>query len=192
MAMTREQWLLHAADLIRRDVKRAGVVVPPVAVSCSWPGGGSMHKRIGEAWPKAASKAGVNEVFISPKIEDPARVVGVLCHVLAHAALDCAHGHRAEFVRVAKLMGCAGQPTSMVPPTAISGAWAAVITAKHGPYPHRMVDMAKAGQKKQVNRQIKLECGECGAIWRMSRTQAALAQCCPCCRSEDFTIEVKG
>ena len=46
MKLTREEWLLKAVDVIR-NAAPDGMVIPPVNVSCSWPGGGSPQKRIG-------------------------------------------------------------------------------------------------------------------------------------------------
>jgi len=181
--ITREQWLERAVDVIRASVKKT-VQVPPVKVSCSWPGGGDSNKRIGECWATQASKAGINEVFVSPKIEDPVRVLGILCHELAHAVDNCTSGHKAPFVAIAAKMGCEGKPTQMVPKVEVSAAWAEKVTKKHGPFPHRTLDKSMSPVKKQTARMLKLECVECGAVWRMSAKHAINVTMCPCCGSE--------
>jgi hypothetical protein len=194
-AITREQWLERAVDVIRASVKKT-VVVPPVKVSCSWAGGGDSNKRIGECWPKAASQADINEIFISPKIEDPVRVVGILAHELAHAVIDCKHGHKAPFVAAATKLKCEGKPTQMVPPIEVSQAWADKVIAKWGPFPHRTLDKTKSPVKKQAARMIKCQCNECGAVWRMSGTVIASAMgelSCPVCHTnEEGAVAVGG
>lgn len=190
--ITREQWLQHAVSLLRKDMAKRDVVVPPVKVSCSWPGGGDSQKRIGECWATRASAAGINEVFISPKIADPARVIGILLHELAHAVDDCKNGHKAPFVQIGGKMGLEGKPTQMTPPAEKALAWADKLVKKHGPFPHAMLDKSKSPIKPQTNRQIKVECGDCGAIWRMSQKHVDNVTCCPCCQSEDIAVESKG
>src|SRR4249919_3591194 len=113
--ITREQWLQHAVAVIRAETMRrdSDIVIPPVQVSCSWPGGGDSQKRIGECWSTLASKAGIKEIFISPKIEDSAKVISILAHELVHAVDNCTHGHKAAFVRLAQRMGLEGKPTTM-------------------------------------------------------------------------------
>jgi hypothetical protein len=184
----REAWLQLAAGMIRERVWAAAEIeVPAVQVSCSWPGGGSPAKRIGECWPRKASAAGVNEVFISPRLEDPALVVGVLTHELAHAVDDCEHGHKAGFVKIARAMGCEGKPTGMQPSLAWCQDVVASMTLLHGAFPHRRVDKSKSGQKKQGTRMIKCECIQCGSIWRL--TQSVIDKVdgdmsCPICHAD--------
>lgn len=192
--ITREAWLQHAADVIRQAVHENGVAVPPVQVSCSWPGGGSAKKRIGECWPRKASKANVNEIFISPKIADSAKAVSILAHELVHAVDDCVNSHRAGFTKLGRQMGLEGKPTQMQPPEALAAKWAEKVTREFGPYPHRVLDKAASPTKPQVSRQKKVECGDCGAIFRMSRTVIESAEhglSCPVCQSRDVAIESK-
>jgi hypothetical protein len=187
MKVNREQWLQTAVELIRLDMRvNRDVHVPPVQVSCSWPGGGSPAKRIGECWPTQASAAKVNEVFISPKLEDPARVVGILAHELAHAVDNCEHGHRAGFVKIGRAMGLEGKPTQMQPTEAWAKSIADAVIAKAGAFPHRIVDKAKSGVKKQGTRMLKAECTECGAVWRMSAKHMINVTMCPCCGSDEL------
>lgn len=68
--MNREEYLQKAVQELSKLFELQGHVVPTVQVSCSWPGGGSARKRIGECWARSASHAGINEIFISPVIED--------------------------------------------------------------------------------------------------------------------------
>jgi hypothetical protein len=187
LEVTREEWLMHAAEVIRQAVANAaGVDVPPVKVSCSWPGGGSAQKRIGECWPRQASAAGVNEIFISPKIADSAQAVSILCHELAHAVDDCKSGHGTGFVKLGKRMGLQGKPTSMSLPADLAQSWAARVTDVHGEYPHEVLDKRHSPVKPQVGRQLKVTCGDpcCGAIFRVSKKVIDMADdglSCPVC-----------
>jgi hypothetical protein len=185
MNVTREQWLQAAVEAIRKDMRVVrDVTVPVVQVSCSWPGGGSPAKRIGECWPTQASKAGVNEVFISPKLEDPVKVVRVLTHELAHAVDNCVHGHKAAFTAIGRQMGMEGKPTQMEPPEAWAKAVVDQLLDTVGAFPHRSVDKSQNGQKKQSTRMLKAECGDCGAVWRMSAKHMINVTQCPCCGSD--------
>lgn len=191
--LTREQWLQHAVAMIRTDMHVLGVTIPEVKVSCSWAGGGDSQKRIGECWPRAASKAGVNEIFVSPKVEDGATVLGILAHELAHAVDDCQHGHRAEFASICAQMNLIGKATQAMPHDAVCEAWNTVMKAMHGPYPHRTLDKTKSPIKKQGTRMLKCECG-CGAVWRLTRKVVDMVEgsmSCPACHTDD-RITVNG
>jgi hypothetical protein len=185
--ITREQWLEIAVKEVA--LANPSIEFPPVKVSCSWPGGGSARKRIGECWARSASQAKINEMFISPKLEDPARVVSVLVHEMAHAIDDCKSGHKAPFVKIGKSLGLEGKPTQMELPTALAAALANAVIAKAGAFPHRRLDMSN--RKKQSTRMLKCECGDCGAIFRMSAKVLAMAEdglSCPVCREENVQV----
>ena len=191
--LTREQWLQRATDMIRIDMASLGVAIPNVQVSCSWPGGGDSQKRIGECWPRVASKAGVNEIFVSPRIEDPAKVLGILAHELAHAVDDCKNGHAAGFTTICAQMNLIGKPTQAMPHEAVTEAWAAVMTAMHGPYPHQTLDKSQSPVKKQATRMLKCGCG-CGAVWRLTKKVVDMVDgrmSCPACHSDE-SVTVAG
>ena len=80
--VTREAWLNQALEKLRPWFEdRAGVAIPQDArVSVGFPGGGSARKRIGECWARSQSKDKVNEIFISPVLSDPIRMLDVLVH----------------------------------------------------------------------------------------------------------------
>jgi hypothetical protein len=187
--LTREEWLERAVDMIRPDMKAKGVKSPKVKVSCSWPGGGDSKKRIGECWATQASKAGINEIFISPKIEDSAKVIAILMHELAHAVDNCVNKHNAAFVAIASTMGLQGKPTQMMPPVPVAKAWATTMRAAYGRFPHRVLDKSLSPVKKQTTRMLKVECGDCTAVWRMSSKHVLNVTHCCCCDSENLTVE---
>jgi hypothetical protein len=186
--ITREQWLEIAVGVVAAQLPE--ITFPPVKVSCSWPGGGSARKRIGECWSRAASQGKINEIFISPKLEESARVVSVLVHELAHAIDDCKNSHKAAFVKIGKSLGLEGKPTQMELSTARAAELAQAVIEKAGiAFPHRRLDMS--GRKKQTTRMLKCECGDCGAIFRMSAKVLAMAEdglSCPICREENVQV----
>ena len=193
--ITREQWLQHAVTVLRAEAAALGIVVPPVQVSCSWPGGGDSQKRIGECWSTKASKAKINEIFISPKIEDSAKVMSILAHELVHAVDNCEHGHTLPFVLIAKRLGLEGKPTQMGLDESRAAALAAIMTAQYGRFPHQILDKSKSPVKKQTTRMLKCVCLDegCGAIWRMSRSMIEAAGkrglSCPVCRTKNVTTQ---
>lgn len=163
--ITREAWLNQALDHLRPwFLTRADAVIPQDArVSVGFPGGGSARKRIGECWPRARSKDNVNEIFISPTIQDPVRMLDVLAHEGVHATDDCASGHKKEFKRVARGIGLEGKMTATVAGAELKAELERII-ALLPPLTHGALDLS--GRKKQPTRLVKLECDGCGMIIR--------------------------
>ena len=177
--MNRETYLNKGVKALASLFQKQGYELPPVNVSCSWPGGGSARTRIGECWARSASKAGVNEIFISPTIDDPIKALDVLAHELIHAIDDCQHGHRKEFTKIMRAIGLEGKPTATVAGERLHGELEK-ITAKLGDYPHQALN--RPGPK-QKSRQLKAVCSDCGAVWRMSNQWLQQVTACPCCQS---------
>lgn len=163
--MTREEWLNSALNALRPWFKdRAGATIPNDArVSVGFPGGGSARKRIGECWARKMSKDGVNEIFISPVLQDPVRMLDVLAHEAVHAVDDCVSGHKGEFKRVAKAIGLEGKMTATKAGEELQTELARVI-ALLPPLTHGALDLST--RKKQPTRLVKLECDGCGMILR--------------------------
>jgi len=186
---TREAWLARGAVLITHTVfAAAGIEVPVVKTSCSWPGGGSARKRIGECWARRMSEAGINEIFISPVIADPVQALDILTHELVHASDDCASGHGAEFVRRARKVGLEGKPTATVAGAALRAKLAEIAEAL-GPYPHATLNLS--ARKKQTTRMIKVECGDCDGVFRTTQKwldEATHGLCCPFCHGDNVQV----
>ena len=178
--LTREDWLTEGARRIIDIFVECGYTMPKIRISCSWPGGASPNKRIGECWSRNASADGTNEIFISPIIADPVAALDILTHEMVHAVDDCVHGHRREFTAIGRKIGLTGKPTSMHAAPELRARLTA-IAADLGHYPHAKLEPALAGRKKQTSRQLKHECTDCGAIWRMAGKWQATQ--CPCCGS---------
>jgi hypothetical protein len=163
--MTREEWLNAFLNELRPWFKdRAQVDIPSdTRVSVGFPGGGSARKRIGECWARKVSKDGVNEIFISPVLQDPVRMGDVLVHEAVHAVDDCVSGHKGEFKRIAKDVGLEGKMTATKAGEALQKELERII-ATLPPLTHGALDLST--RKKQPTRLVKLECDNCGMILR--------------------------
>jgi hypothetical protein len=162
--MTREEWLNLALIEVRNLLLAHDADVPhDCRVSIGFPGGGSARKRIGECWPRARSKDGVNEIFISPVLDKPTKLLDVLVHEAIHASDDCASGHKGHFRKVAKSVGFEGKMTSTVPGAALA-LWIEKTIARLPAITHGALDLS--GRKKQPTRLLKIECPGCGCILR--------------------------
>lgn len=182
--MNRETYLNQAVTELSVLFQAQGYALPQVNVSCSWPGGGSARKRIGECWPTNASEAKINEIFISPTIADAVKAMDILTHELIHAYDNCEHGHRKEFTAIMRVIGLEGKPTATKAGQRLHGELV-VIADKLGIYPHSKLEPKAA---KQKSRQLKAECDNCGAVWRMSKQWLDQAKTCPCCQSTVIVI----
>jgi hypothetical protein len=190
--MNRETWLTSFADQARPHFERVGAPLPArFRMAIGFPSGGARSSTIGECWLDKASADSTWEIFITPAIDDSARVADILTHELIHAAVGLHHGHKGEFARVARALGLEGPLTAT---TAGQGFydWAWPILESLGPIPHGALSAAnarrapkpKAGEPdkpaddggadtsakpKQSARLIKVSCDKCGAIVRASR-----------------------
>lgn len=183
--MNREEWLQAGVKELGYIFDRHNIDIPMVNVSCSWPGGGSPNKRIGECWARSGSAADINEVFISPTIDNAVEALAILAHELIHAVDNCAHGHRGPFVKMMKAIGLEGKPTATHAGAQLTEELTEIVELI-GEYPHQKVSVPAP---KQKSRQLKASCYECGAVWRMSSKWLELATTCPCCQSEEITID---
>lgn len=163
--MTREEWLNAALTALRPWFKdRADATIPTdTRVSVGFPGGGSARKRIGECWARKVSKDGVNEIFISPVLQDPVRMLDVLVHEIVHAVDDCVSGHKGEFKRIAKDVGLEGKMTATHAGEELKQELARIIQTLPA-LTHGALDLST--RKKQPTRLVKLECDCCGMLLR--------------------------
>lgn len=170
--LTRELWLERGVRKLTSTFKAAGHTLPPVKVSCSWPGGRSGNKKgtIGQCWTRISSDAGINEIFISPRIADPVAALDVLSHELCHAIDDCKHGHRIQFARIVYSIGHVGKPTNTTAGPVLLKKLQH-MASKLGPYPHAAVDFTIDDKGPKPSYLIKCVCDDakgCGAVFRMT------------------------
>lgn len=171
--MTREDWLLRAVEELRPLLAEHGAELPAVRVSCGFPRGsrGKGQHAIGQCWYASCSADETHEVFISPELADPARVLDVLAHELVHAALPPGTGHNKVFTRLARAIGLDGKPTATVAGELFT-AWATEPLKRLGDYPHAQLTPGAgggSGPKKQGTRMLKLACPGCGMVIRTTR-----------------------
>lgn len=192
----REAWLHEAADMLLDDVilNQTTRPKPVIRVSCGFPRGSRGGKTLGVCHAKSVSGDGVNEIFISPILQEPFAVMEVLAHELIHAILDCEGGHRGAFGRIARAIGLEGPLTATHAGEDLLHEIVAVI-AVLGQYPHAAMKPRKA--KANATRQLKCQCSQCELIVRMSR--AAINQvlkangydgCCPACNTNSLVLDV--
>ena len=172
--MNREEYLTKATKLLSQNLfTPAGYEVPAdVKVTTSLPSRrafGSKKRTIGQCYSRACSDANINEVFISPTIDNSIVVLATLVHELVHAIDDCQNGHKKEFTKIARAVGLQGKPTEC---TAVEGTPLYELlekyVAEHGEFPHKKIDIF-VDNKKQTTRLIKIECPHCGFKVRASR-----------------------
>jgi len=186
--LNREEWLLAATAEFRKAWAKVGVVVPAdVKMSCGFPGGGSVLKRIGECWPRSRSAAKVNQVFINPTQSDSTKVADILAHELLHAVDDCKSGHGRDFTRNSKLVGFSGGKYSHAE-TPEAHALIALVIARLGAYPHGILNAGGKKSSKSDGLQ-KYECDECGDVLYTTLKKAEVYGV-PCCRGCDSPVQM--
>ena len=183
---TREGWLDDAVMRLRPAFTRAGVALPDaVKVSVGFPSKHSTGARLvalGQCWDASASADGVAQVFISPLLDEPVTVLGVLVHELVHAAIGCEHGHKAPFKRAAVAMGLEGKMTATVAGPALTVTLTALAAAL-GEFPHAKLTPG-AADKKQTTRMLRVRCEPCDYLCRLTRKMldSLGAPFCPGCQ----------
>lgn len=184
--MNREEWLNKAVEKLRPVFEDAEVKWPDgvaLRVSVGWPVRGALSKtkrRIGECHPTESSKAEINEIFISPWLDDPIEVLGVEVHEIIHAIDNCKSGHRGSFSKAARKVGLEGKLTATHPSDKLKERLH-VIIKDLGDYPHQTLDPATLERKKQSTRMIKLQCPACGYVVRTTRQWIEVGlPVCPC------------
>lgn len=187
----RESWLVKAVEALRplfaeidatHDGEAIDTTIPTVRISVGFPGGGSAKKRIGECWAPAAATDEVSQLFVSPILDDAARVLDVLSHELIHAIDRCESGHKGRFTKIAKGLGLTGKMTATVASPELKEKLDAIVE-ELGPYPHAALSLggATSGPKKQGTRMIKVECPDDGYTLRTTAKWLAVGlPTCPC------------
>lgn len=172
-ATTREAWLNYAVSALAPLLAEHDAEVPAVRVSVGFPkrSRGKGNHAIGQCWYSECSADGTCELFISPELHEPARVLDVLAHELCHAALGAGFGHGKEFAQLAYRIGLEGKPTATTAGDAFT-AWSADVLDALGDYPHAKLDSEAgggSGPKKQTTRMLKLQCEGCGMVIRTTQ-----------------------
>lgn len=189
----REAWLLNALTELRPHFAKAGLGLPEnLRLSCGWPsrGGTKENNRVlGECWKAEAAVDAVTQIFISPWVSEPVRVLDILVHELIHAALPQAK-HGPDFKDAMKKVGLIGKATATRAGDELTVLLTELAEAL-GDYDNSQLGLATSDDapKKQVGRQRKISCvrkdlhtGETEVIYRASKKVIDLGlPLCPVC-----------
>ena len=156
---TREAWLQDGVRHLEPIFAKAGYVIPPVRVSCGFPASSSPRTTLGQCWPRERSGGGVNEIFISPKLDDPVTLLDTLVHELCHAVDDCHSGHGEDFKGICQAVGLEG-PARMAHASEALQVRLMTIGQKLGPYPHQAI-VFPPPRASNLSRN-KAKCPQCG------------------------------
>jgi hypothetical protein len=170
--MNREDWLSLGVAELRPFFKSIGHTLPDkVRVTCGFPSKGarSRNKAIGEHWASEASDGSYHEIMISPVVNDPYEVFGILVHELIHS-VTVGQGHMGDFPRICKKLFLEGKPTATVIGDNFRKNFSALIDSL-GDYPHDRLNVS-ANKKTQSTRMLKATCGGCGYVIRLTKTHA--------------------
>lgn len=165
----REQWLSAAVDELRGYFTANGHKLPSdIKVSCGWPVGsrGSL-KVLGQCFAPEASGSGSTEIFISPTVDEPNQVLGILMHELVHAAVGVDKGHGPVFKKACERLGLEGPATSAMPSDDLEEFLSEIRGKYLGEYPHSHLDYTQ--RKKQGTRLIKVVCPVSGYTVRITQ-----------------------
>lgn len=184
--VTREAWLHRAIESLRHRFAEVGMPIPDrVHVSVGFGFGAKSESSVilGQCWAARASEDYVNHIFISPVVNDTARVLDILIHELIHASDDCHNGHKGPFAEAATRLGLEG-PMTATRASVHLAAEMMCLADSLGPYPHGALvaaDRSRAkvpapagrpggpgadggrissGPAKQGTRMLKLVCAE--------------------------------
>ena len=173
MYHNRESWLTEAVVELSGLFKRKGLELPiNVVVSCGWPRGGSISKRLGECWPVEQSAGNRFEIFISPLLSEvlgPEGVLSILVHELVHVQVGLEAGHKGPFKQTMKIIGLEGKATSTIPGVDLLTELE-VVAKTLGKYPHAAMSLKDQPVKEKVNKMLKACCPECDYVVRVKRT----------------------
>lgn len=166
---TREAWLQGFIEAARPAFNATGASIPRnTRVAVGFTSAGKRGTRIGECWTDQASDDGHFEIFITPSQGDASRIADILTHELIHASVGLEAKHGPEFKAIATALGLEGK---MKATTASDRwrAWAEPILEALGPIPHASLHSGlSTGRPKQKTALLKLECGHCGWLARVT------------------------
>lgn len=196
---TREGWLRELVHRCHEELFRNPLFnfdgielvpeqLPKFRVACSWPGGGSPRKRIGECWSVSASSDGTTEMMVSPAVGDPMMVAATLVHEMVHMYVGTECGHKGPFRKLAVAIGLEGKMTATTAGERLHEALERILDDM-GNYPH--AQLSTAGRKKQSTRLLKVTCQDedCACVYRITAKWVEFAVdsgaeelACPVCK----------
>lgn len=164
---TREEWLTEVADAMASWYDDLGFPLPDFRITTGFPSSGRRGRDAAEAWSEDGGKSFA--IFIRPDQKEPNRVAAALARQLAHIAAGERDKHGHLFRHIAISIGLRGS-TSEAAPGRLFKELAGPILERAGPLPAAARGPAgQAESKKQSSRLIKVSCGHCGYVARVSR-----------------------
>lgn len=163
---SREGWLSAAVQELRPIFKVRGYKLPDkIHVSVGFPLGRRAGERLDRCYGVHNGRDGAYELFVSPMLDEPVKVLGSITHNLCHLAVGMERGHKHMFTKCAGAMGLEPPWIETNEGEAFkAGVARPVLAALAMDYPHERITLADAhtGPKKQATRLIKCECETCG------------------------------
>jgi hypothetical protein len=120
---------------------------------------GAKTNTIGWCYRSEAAEDGIHQIFVSPTLTDPVKVLSTVVHELCHAATD-GHGHDKVFGAIARAVGLEGKLTATVPSEDLAKELQGIAKGL-GEYPHSKLTHAAAFKGKHNKYQTKLVCQAC-------------------------------
>ncbi len=155
-----ESWLQKALEIWRDPFEQLTDMVLPdrIRVSRGWPKG--KCGTLGEAWPADRSKDSTSEIFISPELSEPERILDVLGHELIHVADDCKHAHGPIFQRAADKLGLEGKPKATTAGPILQIKLEEMVRQLPD-YPHSAIKTDVKTKSSSPSTQVKYTCIDC-------------------------------
>ena len=176
----REVWLHALIVELRPPFDSIGYPIPSnIRITCGFPsrrGAAPKRRALGQCWASTSSKDGHFEIMVSPVIDDPMRVSGIVVHELVHVVVGLEAGHGKDFKKAALALGLEGKMTSTTEGDAFKRSLEPILN-RLGPYPHAELILGQSsGPKKEKTRLRKCVCKHlmpngkpCGYLARTTR-----------------------
>ena len=189
--LDREAWLTEAAQFILDDIIAPHATLPaaPYRISIGFPSG-RPSKVLAQCWKMEASADQVNEIFVSPTVDDSIEILAALAHELIHYSDNCNSGHQNHFARVARAIGLEGKLTATTAGAALARQLAGYVELL-GDIPHGKLDASLSGKPKQTTRMLKVTCDKCDFAFRATQKNIDLMEFFECLACHGGTIKAQ-
>lgn len=164
----REGWLTELALKVQPLFR--GFDLEPYRLTCGWPTRLALGRRVkvlGQCMDGKASKGGFHEICISPLLDQPLAVAGVVCHEMGHVAAGVKAGHKGLFIKVCKQIGLTKNKPTQAAPGPLLEEHLQKLLGTLGPYPHQAVVPTYTDKEKSKS-SFSVICPECGCLCHMS------------------------
>jgi len=170
--MNREQWLTSVGGLLNAQVfQPVGYEASDFRISVGFPIKGgrptlSGKVSIGECHSPQSSADNKAQVFISPILCDPIKVIETVAHEMVHVIAGNECGHKGPFKRLAVSIGLTGKMTQTTAGPVLLEKIQAIIN-EMPEYPHGELTPDTANRKG--SRLVKIVCPACDNVARQAR-----------------------